>query len=70
MIQLSDTQYQQIVALVSQIADLAGSRGLSEVADLTEQVILLLDAAALSQNSPDAIMELPETPPTMPSSPN
>ncbi len=60
MIQLTDRQYQQLVASMSQIADLAGSQNLSEIVVLTEQVILLLESAALSQDSPEAITELPE----------
>ncbi|HEY9658953.1 MAG TPA: hypothetical protein V6C65_10910 [Allocoleopsis sp.] len=60
MIQLTDRQYQQLVASISQIADLAGSQDLSEIVVLTEQVILLLEAAALSQDSPEVITELPE----------
>jgi hypothetical protein len=54
MIELSDSNFEKLELLISQIADLAGSQGLSEIEALTESALALLEQSALSPSNSEA----------------
>jgi hypothetical protein len=48
MIQLSDSEFEQLELIVAQIADLAGSQGFNEIEVLTESALAIIEQAKVA----------------------